>query len=56
MRVIGGVFSWVFALIPIVYIGAMLWYFAGVGGNSAEGIVGIGLGRGVGSVAFRCLA
>ena len=28
MRVIGGVFSWVFALIPIVYIGAMLWYFA----------------------------
>lgn len=44
MRVIGGVFSWVFALIPIVYIGAMLWYFAGVGGNSAEGIVGIGLG------------
>lgn len=44
MRLIGGVFSWVFALIPIVYIGAMLWYFAGVGGNSAEGIVGIGLG------------
>ncbi|WP_282948026.1 MULTISPECIES: hypothetical protein [unclassified Sphingopyxis] len=44
MRLIGGAFSWVFALIPIVYIGAMLWYFAGVGGNSAKGIVGIGLG------------
>lgn len=44
MRLISGAFSWVFALIPIVYIGGMLWHFAGVGGNSAEGIVGIGLG------------
>ena len=44
MRLIGGAFSWAFALIPTAYIGALLWYFMGVGGNSAEGIVGIGLG------------
>lgn len=41
---IGGVLGIIGGLIPIVYIGAMLWHFAGVGGNSAEGIVGIGLG------------
>ena len=44
MRLIGGAFSWVSVLVPVIYIGAMLWYFMGVGGNSVDGIVGIGLG------------
>lgn len=52
MRFIGGAFSWAFALIPTAYIGWMLWYFMGVGGNSAEGIVGIGLGPTVLGLAF----
>lgn len=52
MRFIGGAFSWAFALIPTAYIGWMLWYFTGVGGNSAEGIVGIGLGPTVLGLAF----
>ena len=41
---IGGVFRWLLALIPVVWIGYLLWHFAGVGGNTAQGIVGIGLG------------
>ena len=41
---IGGVFRWLLALIPVGYIGFFLWHFMGVGGNSMEGIVGIGLG------------
>jgi hypothetical protein len=36
--------GWLLALIPVGYIGVMLWHFAGVGGGSMEGIVGIGLG------------
>ena len=39
-----GVVAWLGALIPVVWIGYLLWHFAGVGGNTAEGIVGIGLG------------
>ena len=31
-------------LVPLVYIGFMLRHFVGVGGGTAEGIVGIGLG------------
>lgn len=41
---IGGVFRWLLALIPVGYIGFFLWHFMGVGGNSMEGIVDIGLG------------
>lgn len=41
---IGGIFRWLLALIPVGYIGFFLWHFMGVGGNTAEGIVGIGLG------------
>ena len=37
LGVIGG-------LLPLVYIGFMLRHFVGVGGGTAEGIVGIGLG------------
>jgi hypothetical protein len=37
-------FGWLLALIPVVYIGFLLWHFAGVGGGSMEGIAGIGLG------------
>ncbi|WP_422061036.1 hypothetical protein [Sphingopyxis sp.] len=44
MRLIGGAFSWAFALVPTVYIGGLIWYFMGVGGNSAAGIADIGLG------------
>lgn len=44
MRFVSGAFSWAFALVPTVYIGGMLWYFTGFGGNSAEGIVETGLG------------
>jgi hypothetical protein len=41
---IGGVLGIIGGLVPLVYIGWMLWYFMGVGGNSAEGIAMIGLG------------
>ncbi|MBL8649185.1 MAG: hypothetical protein JNL35_02130 [Sphingopyxis sp.] len=41
---ITGILRWLGALIPVAYIGFLLWHFMGVGGNSAEGIVGIGLG------------
>ena len=41
---IGSVLRWLAALIPVAYIGFFLWHFMGVGGNSMEGIVGIGLG------------
>ena len=44
MRFISGLFSWAFALIPTAYIGGLIWYFSGVGGNSAEGVVAVGLG------------
>ncbi len=44
MRFVSGVFSWAFALLPTAYIGGLIWYFSGVGGGSAEGIVAIGLG------------
>lgn len=45
MRIsIGGIIGVFGALLPIVYIGYMLRHFIGVGGGSAEGIVGIGLG------------
>ena len=36
--------GWLLALIPVGYIGFLLWHFAGVGGGSMEGIAGIGLG------------
>ncbi|HMO77436.1 MAG TPA: hypothetical protein PKD99_04555 [Sphingopyxis sp.] len=36
--------GWLFALVPVAYIGWLLWHFAGVGGDTMEGIVGIGLG------------
>ena len=39
-----GVIGWLLALVPVAYIGFFLWHFMGVGGNSMEGIVGIGLG------------
>lgn len=38
------VVGWLLALVPIAYIGFFLWHFMGVGGNSMEGVVGIGLG------------
>ena len=41
---IGGVLGIIGGLIPLAYIGWLLWYFMGVGGNSAEGIAMIGLG------------
>jgi hypothetical protein len=37
LAIIGG-------LLPIVYIGWLLYHFIGVGGGSIDGIVGIGLG------------
>lgn len=40
----GGIIGFVFALVPIVYIGWLLRHFIGVGGGTAEGIAGIGLG------------
>lgn len=39
-----GVIGWLLGLIPVGYIGVLLWHFAGVGGGSMEGIAGIGLG------------
>lgn len=44
MRFFSGAFSWAFALIPTAYIGGLLWYFMGMGGGSANGIVATGLG------------
>jgi hypothetical protein len=38
------VVAWLAALVPVAYIGFLLWHFMGVGGNSMEGVVGIGLG------------
>ena len=36
--------GWLVALVPVFYIGWLLSHFAGVGGETMEGIVGIGLG------------
>lgn len=45
MRIsVGGVIGIVVGLIPLVYIGWLLRHFMSVGGGTAEGIVGIGLG------------
>lgn len=52
MRFVSGAFSWAFALIPTAYIGALLWYFTGVGGGTTDGIVGIGLGPTVMGLTF----
>lgn len=41
---VGKIVGFVVALLPIAYIGYFLWHFVGVGGNSAQGIVDIGLG------------
>lgn len=41
---IGGVLGIIGGLVPLAYIGWLLWYFMGVGGNSTEGIAMIGLG------------
>lgn len=40
----GSVLGIVGVLAPLVFIGAFLRYFMGVGGDSFEGVVGIGLG------------
>lgn len=36
--------GWLLALVPVAYIGFLIWYFSGVGGGSMQGIAGIGLG------------
>ena len=36
--------GWLLALVPVAYIGFLLWHFAGVGGGTMQGISGIGLG------------
>ena len=41
---LGKVLGIMAGLIPIVYIGWLLYYFVGVGGGTAEGVAGIGLG------------
>ena len=41
---LGKVLGIIGGLIPIVYIGWLLYYFVGVGGGTAEGVAGIGLG------------
>ncbi len=41
---LGKVLGIIGALIPLVWIGWLLYYFVGVGGNTAEGVAGIGLG------------
>ena len=41
---LGKVIGVIAGLIPIVYIGWMLRHFVGVGGGTAEGVAGIGLG------------
>ena len=30
--------GWLLALVPVAYIGFLLWHFAGVGGGSMQGI------------------
>ena len=41
---LGKVLGVMVGLIPILYIGWLLYYFVGVGGGTAEGVAGIGLG------------
>ena len=41
---LGKVLGVIGALVPIIYIGWMLRHFVGVGGGTAEGVAGIGLG------------
>ena len=41
---LGKVLGVMVGLIPIVYIGWLLYHFIGVGGGTAEGVAGIGLG------------
>lgn len=41
---LGKVLGVIGGLVPIIYIGWMLRHFIGVGGDSAEGVAGIGLG------------
>ncbi len=41
---LGKVIGVIAGLIPLVYIGWMLRHFVGVGGGTAEGVAGIGLG------------
>ena len=41
---LGKVLGVMVGLIPILYIGWLLYYFVGVGGGTAEGVTGIGLG------------
>jgi hypothetical protein len=41
---LGKVLGIMVGLIPILYIGWLLYYFVGVGGGTAEGVAGIGLG------------
>ncbi len=41
---LGKVLGAIAGLIPIIYIGWMLRHFVGVGGGTAEGVAGIGLG------------
>lgn len=41
---LGKVLGVVGALVPIIYIGWMLRHFVGVGGGTADGVAGIGLG------------
>jgi hypothetical protein len=41
---LGKILGVIGALIPLIYIGFMLYHFVGVGGGTAEGVAGIGLG------------
>ncbi len=41
---LGKVLGIIGALIPLVWIGWLLYHFVGVGGGTAEGVAGIGLG------------
>lgn len=41
---LGKVFGIIAGLIPLVWIGWLLYHFVGVGGGTAEGVAGIGLG------------
>ena len=41
---LGKVLGVMVGLIPILYLGWLLYYFVGVGGGTAEGVAGIGLG------------
>ncbi|WP_260582850.1 hypothetical protein [Sphingopyxis sp. PET50] len=47
-----GVFGWLAALIPVAWIGYLLWHFMRVGGNSMDEVVGIGLGPTVAGLAI----